>query len=251
MDALKLLHKNILKSQVITHQYRLTAVMKAVESILCGGKLTLTHLGRNLPEKIYEKHKIKCIDRLLGNSKLHNERHALYRLMGHWLLCGVKHPVIIVDWSDVYEGQKFVMLTAAIPVGGRTLTLFEQVYPMKQYNSPKAHKQFLKELAQVVPKNKRPIIVTDAVFRGPWFHAVNALGWDWVGRIRKSVYVSLNQGKRTINTVVDLIHIQDLRLNISRQQGFNVIYRFCLRQFSKKITKIRIRFQAIGLSSFN
>ncbi len=200
MDALKLLHKKILKSEVIKHRYRLTALMKAVESILSGGKLTLTHLGRNLPGKIYEKHKIKCIDRLLGNSKLHKERHALYRLMGQWLLCRVKHPVIIVDWSDVYEGQKFVMLTAAIPVGGRTLTLFEQVYPMKQYNSPKAHNRFLKELAQVVPKNKRPIIITDAGFRGPWFRAVDALDWDWVGRIRKGVYVSLNQGERWMKT---------------------------------------------------
>jgi len=127
MHALKLLHKRLLNTHTIKHQYRLTALMKAVESILDGGKLTLTHLGRNLPGKIYEKHKIKCIDRLLGNSKLHKERHALYNQMGRWLLCRVKHPVIIVDWSDVYEGQKFVMLTAAIPLGGRTLTLFEQV----------------------------------------------------------------------------------------------------------------------------
>ena len=30
----------------------------------------------------------------------------------------------------------------------------------------------------------RPIIVTDAGFRTPWFQHVEALGWDWVGRIR-------------------------------------------------------------------
>jgi hypothetical protein len=168
--------------------------MKAVESVLNGGKLTLTHLGRNIPGSSYEKHKIKCIDRLLGNKKLHGERTAVYGQMGRWLLNRVSRPLIVVDWSDVYEGQQFVMLTAAIPVGGRALTLYEKVYPMKQYNSPKAHKQFLHELSHVVPKNKLPIIITDAGFRGPWFREVNALGWDWLGRIRKGVYYSLNHG---------------------------------------------------------
>ena len=92
------------------------------------------------------------------------------------------------------------MLTAAIPMGGRTLTLFEKVYPMKRYNSPKAHKQFLKELAAVIPKNKHPIIITNAGFRGPWFRAVESLGWDWVGRIRKGVYYSLDKGTQWSKT---------------------------------------------------
>lgn len=65
--------------------------------------------------------------------------------MGRWLLRKVSHPLIVMDWSDVYEGQQFVMLTATIPLGSRAFTLHEKVYPMKQYNSPKAHKQFLQE----------------------------------------------------------------------------------------------------------
>jgi hypothetical protein len=32
-----------------------------------------------------------------------------------------------------------------------------------------------------------PVIVTDAGFRGPWLREVEALGWDWVGRIRNSI----------------------------------------------------------------
>jgi len=194
MHAVKLLHKRLLDTRAIKHTYRLGALMKAIEGLLNGGKLTLTHLGRNLAGASYEKHKIKCMDRLLGNKHLHGERCALYRQMGRWLLSQVSRPLIVVDWSDVYEGQQFVMLTAAIPMGGRALTLYEKVYPMKQYNSPKAHKQFLQELLQIVPKSKRPIIITDAGFRGPWFRDVEALGWDWVGRIRKGVYYSLNQG---------------------------------------------------------
>ena len=194
MHGLKLLHKRLLKSQVMAHKSRLNALMKTVGGLLCGNKLTLTHLGRSLTGTGYEKHKIKCVDRLLGNRKLHGERQAIYCQMAHWLLCRVSRPIIIVDWSDVYEGQAFVMLTAAIPLRGRALVLYEEVYPMKQYNSPGAHKRFLKGLSDVVPENTHPVIVTDAGFRGPWFRAVETLGWDWVGRLRKGGNYTLNQG---------------------------------------------------------
>jgi len=195
MHGLKLLHKRLFQCDVIAHKTRLTALLKVVEGLLSGSKLTRTHLGRSLSGTVYEKHKIKCVGRVLGNSHLHAERKGVYRQMGRWLLCQLTRPMIIVDWSDVYAGQKFVMLTASIPMGGRTYTLYEEVYPMKQYHSPKSHTRFLRGLADIVPKTKHPIIVTDAGFRGPWFRAVEALGWDWVGRIRKGVHYSLDQGK--------------------------------------------------------
>ena len=147
MHGLKLLHKRLLNSRAMTHKTRINALMKAVEGLLSGGRLVLTQLGRSLSGPTYEKHRIKCIDRLIGNANLHGERRAIYRQMGQWLLSRVNRPVIVVDWSDVYEGQQFVMLTAAIPLGGRAITLYEEVYPMKQYNSPKSHKRFLKNLA--------------------------------------------------------------------------------------------------------
>jgi hypothetical protein len=39
-------------------------------------------------------------------------------------------------------------------------------------------------LHALVPVGVRPILVTDAGFRTPWFRAVSALGWDWLGRLR-------------------------------------------------------------------
>ncbi len=36
----------------------------------------------------------------------------------------------------------------------------------------------------MIEKNCTPILVTDAGFRTTWFREVEALGWDWVGRIR-------------------------------------------------------------------
>jgi len=39
-------------------------------------------------------------------------------------------------------------------------------------------------LQTLLPEGVRPILVTDAGFRVPWFRAVEALGWHFIGRVR-------------------------------------------------------------------
>jgi hypothetical protein len=63
------------------------------------------------------------------------------------------------------------------------------VFPAGQQGSPKAEKQFLQRLAQVLPDGACPILVTDAGFRTPWFRAVEAMGWQWLGRLRSTTYL--------------------------------------------------------------
>ena len=55
---------------------------------------------------------------------------------------------------------------------------------MKAATTPKVHAAFLKELKRMLPAGCEPIVITDAGFRSPWFRAVEAIGWRWVGRIR-------------------------------------------------------------------
>lgn len=170
-----------------THKARAAAVVKMVGSLLEGGKATLTELGRNLSGAAYEKHRIKCADRLLGNDHLHSERFSIYQALSRWLLASVERPWIIVDWSDVELGHGLLMLKAAVPVGGRALSIYEEVHPLKRYNSPRTHRRFLQRLHALLPEGCRPIVITDAGFRGPWFQDVEALDWDWIGRIRNVV----------------------------------------------------------------
>lgn len=42
----------------------------------------------------------------------------------------------------------------------------------------------MKKLQVLLPSSVKPVIVTDAGFRVPWFKEVRALGWDFVGRMR-------------------------------------------------------------------
>ena len=169
------------------HRARLKALVKLVDSLLVGGKATVAELGRNMRTLAYEKHAIKCADRLIGNRHLAAERMAVYRVMAQWLLGATTRPWIIVDWSDVELGHDYLMLKAAVPVGGRAVSIYEEVHPLKLYNNPKVHRRFLDRLSSVVPSTCRPIVITDAGFRGPWFAAVEALGWDWIGRVRNEV----------------------------------------------------------------
>jgi hypothetical protein len=181
---------------VIGHATRAKALVRVVRALLTGGKLSLTHLGRSLSGPAHVKHQIKAVDRLLGNRHLQRERDGIYRAIASTLLFANKRPVIIVDWSDFELGRQWLMLKAAVPVGGRAIALYERVFPFKRYNSPGAHREFLRALRSVLPEGCRPIIVTDAGFRGPWFREVESYGWDWVGRIRNKIKYYREQTQR-------------------------------------------------------
>ena len=73
---------------------------------------------------------------------------------------------------------------ASLAVNGRSATVYEEVHTLASKDKRRTHRAFLRQLQAVLPVGCRPIIVTDAGFRTPWFQQVAALGWDWVGRIR-------------------------------------------------------------------
>ena len=187
MHAISLLKKWCERNAVIGHRARLDATLRVVVALLDGGKLALTHLGRHRSGSAFVKHHIKAVDRLLGNRHLQQERHGIYAALARTVLSGIARPLIIVDWADCELERKMLILRAAVPIAGRAITLYEEVHPLRRYNNPQTHRLFLKTLHRILPREVCPIVVTDAGFRGPWFRAVEALGWDWIGRIRNTI----------------------------------------------------------------
>ena len=172
------------------HAVRATAIVTVVEALVLGAKLALTALGRNLRTRAFAKHSIKRVDRLLGNTHLHAERALRYRAIAHALLAATPRPILLIDWADCGSrgaGPRWLLLRAAVPLGGRALPVYEEVHPLRRYNSPRTHRRFLAHLRAVLPATCRPILITDAGFRGPWFRAVEGYGWDWIGRVRNAV----------------------------------------------------------------
>ena len=187
MHAIKMLHQNVTKSCPHIHTTRLTALLDVVEALVRGQALTVTKLGRHLPRDISMKYGIKQSDRLIGNPRLYEERRVIYQAVAHGLIGAAQRPLILIDWSDYTHDRSHLLLRASVPVGGRALTVYEEVHPGHCYGNTKIEKRFLETLQTILPDTCVPIVVTDAGFKGTWFKAVLQQGWDFIGRLPKSL----------------------------------------------------------------
>ena len=191
MHAIKLLHKQLQCACTSMLSKRLTALMCAVKTLSEDHRLSITGIGRAMKSSTTTKHAIKRVDRLVGNVWLQTERVEVYSAMARWLLKHVSQPIILVDWSDLSADREQQVLRASIPVGGRSITIYEEIHSIHKQANPKVHQRFLNQLKRILPVRARPIIVTDAGFRGTWFKSVNQIHWHWVGRVRNRDFVQL------------------------------------------------------------
>jgi len=166
------------------HAARRQSLENCILSASMKSHLTVTSLGRGIGTKAYEKHRIKSADRLLSNLNLHREIPDIYREISRLFLSGLAQPVLLVDWSDMEPEQRSFLLRAALVCQGRSVTLYEEVHPLERRDKPATHRQFLDNLKRIIPHSCKPIVVTDAGFRGPWFRQVLDTGWDYLGRVR-------------------------------------------------------------------
>ena len=188
MLAAKLLHDLLDNAcQSIDKRLRRT-LFEAAETLAHCKHLSIATLGRHLPRKAKVKHTIKCMDRLFGNESLHTQSTTVYSGMAAHLLKNQRRPAIIVDWSGLTPCGAFHFLRASVALNGRSLTLYDQAYPLSEYCKERVHKSFLLQLRKLIPKNCRPIVITDAGFRNNWFKAIKEIGWDFIGRIRNNTH---------------------------------------------------------------
>jgi hypothetical protein len=172
------------------HKWRFAALSVAVGSALDCAHISITSIGRNLSGKAMIKHKIKRTDRLVGNQHLLNERRKIYGTTIIWLLKHVPTVVVLIDWSPISLDQRQYPLRASLPVGGRSLTLYEEVHSRKKNANRKVQHRFLDTLKALLPADMKPIIVADSGFRVPFYQKVETLGWLWVARIRNRDMIS-------------------------------------------------------------
>ena len=190
MSIISTLHTLLKASLPNLHAARFNALMAAVGAGLTGASVSITSLGRAISGATFIKHKIKRLDRLIGNYHLKSDRLALYDVMTGFLLKALPLPLIIIDWSPLTDDQSQQLLRASLPVGGRTITLYEEVHPGKKLGNRRVQHQFLSTLQQLLPPHVTPIIVADSGFRAPFFHEAERLGWHWLGRIRNRDFIA-------------------------------------------------------------
>jgi hypothetical protein len=192
MQLMKLLHKTLGNKLPLIHKTRFKNLMSATETLIKVNKLTLTALGRNLSKKHKPRSNIKKIDRLLGSLKLHDDNTSIYKVMNSYLVTEGSRSWIHIDWSCVCSITKLYLLRASLSMSGRSIVIYEECHPKAKENNHATHKEFLNNLKAILPASVKPVIVTDAGFRAPWFDYVRTIGWDFVGRLRNKNLVRMD-----------------------------------------------------------
>ena len=192
MKVIEIIQNEIALAHPEMHKTRLNTLFTFVHSGLKDQRLTVTYLGRGLKglSKTDKKHDIKRADRLCGNTYLHSERIDFYKYMAESLIVNERHPLLIVDWSPINGSEIFQLLRVSIPMGGRALTIYEKTYEESELNTRTAHQALLDAIKYCLPEGCRPIILADAIFKTPWFKAIENMGWYWVCRVRGNVQLS-------------------------------------------------------------
>lgn len=184
MHAEKVSHKILDNACAWMHAARRQALQVNVLSAIQSRRLSVTGLGRGIDSDAREKHCIKRADRLIGNAHLFAEHRDVYLCFARIVIATTQRPVILIDWSDLDSHKRHYLLRASVAADGRALTLYEEVHGLDSKEKPGTHRAFISRLKRILPERARPIVVTDAGFRTPWFRLIEAQGWDWVGRVR-------------------------------------------------------------------
>lgn len=193
MHLFPLLHKTFKEKLPEVHLTRLKSLMTVCATAASDNKLYLTGLGRGLSNTNKESSNIQKVDRLLGNGLLQAERALFYKVMISYLVQEHSSPWLHIDWTCINSTTNLYGLRASLSMKGRSIVLYEESYPKKKENNHATHKEFLNKLKALLPVNVKPIIVTDAGFRAPWFAYILRLGWDFVGRLRNKNLITLDK----------------------------------------------------------
>ena len=167
--------------------------MTLCHNAVSDNKLSLTGLGRSILNTNKESSNIQKVDRLLRNKFLQAERASLYKVMRSYVIKQGDSPWIHIDWTCINATTNLYVLRASLSMKGRSLVLWEECHPKKKENNHHTHKEFLNKLKALLPHGVKPVIVTDAGFRTPWFAYIVQLGWDFVGLLRNKNLICLDK----------------------------------------------------------
>ena len=242
MHGIQLLHEVLRKGCPEMHGRRLQALVAVVTGVLRGERLTLTDAGRELPGRAYEKHKVKRVDRLLRNWRLHGERQSVYRVLAERVVGRVRGWVpLVVDWTPGHA-ERFLMLEAAVVLWGRAITVYQEVHPVSAYKKPGVQRRFLRRLARIWPQGPQPVVIADAGFQRAFFQDLNRLGWYWLHRLTEPRCVRLLQDEQwqRVNDLHSAARHRPKALGryvIGRENSYEA--RLCIVRASRKFRKDR------------
>jgi len=148
-------------------------------------------LGRAMSGPVSAKHRIKRVDRFLGNEQI--ETDVLHCGLFHLLRGAQRRPVILVDWTD---RKRYKQLVFALSKDGRALPFLCLTIEKGDFEGSTegpeidAEREGLCRLAALCPGNVSPIIIADRGFgNARWIRDIQNRGWYFVQRLAKNHYI--------------------------------------------------------------
>lgn len=152
-------------------------------------------LGRAMDGPAQAKHRIKRVDRFLGNKRV--EVDAVSEAMFREFYPREGHIVVLADWTDRHDFQQLVL---ALPRHGRVLPFY--AVPVEKGDGTGAHdgvmiqaeEQALDALARFCGDAITPVIIADRGFGNTrWLEHITKLGWHFVQRLAANHGVEVEQ----------------------------------------------------------
>lgn len=176
------------------HSSRLNAVLEVASGLQRSQSLSQASMGRLISGNAKIKNKIKKVDRLEGNTHLHNELALFYSGLSTYIfkyLSIEKHMPLVVDLCFIQDGHDIQMLSAEVALKGRTLPVYREVFG-KGGLKGRAEK-FLQRVHECIPPSHDVVVIMDAAFGEEWLNAIEELNWNWLLRIRGRRSIRLDQ----------------------------------------------------------
>ena len=114
MDVKTVLNEVIKEHCPFIHNNRLNALLDVAEGLLYSQNLSLSAIGRNLSGDSKVKHKIKKVDRCIGNKHLYNEVDSLYSALSYFIFEFIKHSndeSVVIDLCYLKDDRMVQMLS--------------------------------------------------------------------------------------------------------------------------------------------
>lgn len=217
MFARDLLFNALSEGCPFIHENRLNAVIDVSMALKDSQNLSLSAIGRSLQNSSSVKHKIKKVDRLEGNVKLHEELNTLYRGLSSYVLTYLSQDrslPIIIDVCFMKDDRAIQMLSAEVALKGRSIPLYRKVF--REGELKEQTLDFLQELTHCVPKGREVIIIMDAGFHCEWFKIIESYGWHWICRVRKGKSFKLSDTEAWITVEEFIPQVKDKTANYER-----------------------------------
>lgn len=198
--------QDILKNSLPTvHQKRVTSLIEMASSLLNGGSLTVSSLGRHLTGTALEKSKIHRADSIIGNGLVHRDSVLISKALVDHFFKNRQTLYVLIDGSGCCSDERYILQASIANIGlGRSQPIHSIVYENGANAHLNAQDLLLRELQLILSGIKaRIVLITDAGFYSPWFNKVSEIGWDYLGRVRGTVKINRN-GETLWQTVQEL-----------------------------------------------